>query len=415
VVPERRRTTSARAGFLRVLWTAPLWSVLAALFFGTLYGGSWPAYRGVYKISLVFSYGVGLSIWAFENFGLPALRGKPPHSRAMPVWVQAASFVVVAIVASLVSAVIVNATLMPRFLDSARTLLIIAMYALLFSVLGVGLVYAQIFYRESLRRAQDERELETARGIQRSFLPSSFPVRATVEMHAVNVPSRQVSGDFYDIVPDGDHAFLIAIADVSGKGMPAALLSSMLQAALRTHAGDRHAVGAILGRINRVVVERSPSSQFATFFLARLDEETLTLTSSNAGHNAPLLFRDGQPAIPLERGGTVVGFLQGAEFGEETHALRPGDRVLLYTDGISEAPNAAREMFGEERLAALVASLPSSLSAGEINARILESVRAFTGDGEPADDMTLLALRILAPAAAAAADRSPEMVARADG
>ena len=405
---ERRPRSTATRGFIRVLWTAPLWSVLAALFFGTVYGGTWAGYLAVYRVSLVFSYGVGLAIWAFEHFGLPALRGRPPRRRDLPVWAQAASFVVVAIVASLASAFIVNVTVMPRFLDSARTVVIIGMYALLFSVLGVGLVYASIFYREALRRAQDERELETARGIQRSFLPASFPTRERVEVHGVNVPSRQVSGDFYDLVADGEHAFLIAIADVSGKGVPAALLSSMLQAALRTHAGERQSVGAILGRINRLVVERSPSSQFATFFLARFDEEALTLTSSNAGHNAPLLFRDdGQPAIPLERGGTVVGFLEGAEYHEETHTLRPGDRVLLYTDGISEATNAAREMFGEKRLAALVASLPQTLTTREITERVLEAVRAFTGDGDPEDDMTLLALRVL-PAAASVADGSTE-------
>jgi serine phosphatase RsbU (regulator of sigma subunit) len=407
-VAIERPKSSATRGFIRVLWTAPLWSVLAALFFGTVYGGTWTGYLAVYRVSLVFSYGVGLAIWAFEHFGLPALRGRPPRRLNLPVWAQAASFIVVAIVASLASAFIVNVTVMPRFLDSARTVVIIGMYALLFSLLGVGLVYAAIFYREALRRAQDERELETARGIQRSFLPSSFPTRERVEVHGVNVPSHQVSGDFYDLVSDGDQAFLIAIADVSGKGVPAALLSSMLQAALRSHAGERHSVGAILGRINRLVVERSPSNQFATFFLARFDEKALTLTSSNAGHNAPLLFRHGHPAIPLACGGTVVGFLEGAEYHEETHALRAGDRVLLYTDGITEAANAAREMFGEQRLAALIASLPPTLTTREITERVLAAVRAFTGDGEPADDMTLLALRVLSPTPAGVADPSTE-------
>jgi sigma-B regulation protein RsbU (phosphoserine phosphatase) len=153
-------------------------------------------------------------------------------------------------------------------------------------------------------------------------------------------------------------------------------------------------VSEILANMNHLIYRSAQVRQFATFFLARIDRDPLRLTSSNAGHNWPVIERSGGQREFLVRGGVVVGILEDAAFEEETVELRPGDRLVFYTDGVTEAENASREMYGEERLYALLAGLPASLSAHEVNDRILESVREFLGGLEANDDITLMTLRV---------------------
>jgi serine phosphatase RsbU (regulator of sigma subunit) len=380
---------------VQVLWIQPLWAVPFAIFFGTLLGGGWRRYVGAYWASLVFSYAVGLALWAAEHFVMPLVRPPADEGKREPVWLDAAVYGSAAMIASGVAAVVLHFTIAPGFLGSARAVAVVGMFALLFTALFTGLAYASHFYRQALERARADQELNMARRIQRSFLLSQFPAMPRLEVHAVNVSSKEVSGDFYDVVPAGGDAFLIAIADVAGKGVPAALLSSMLQASLRTQANTVPSVAAILRNINTLVYRSTAVSQFATFFLARVDEAALTLAFSNAGHNFPIVFRRDGSRATLERGGTVVGILEGAEFEEDAIALGPGDRVLLYTDGISEAARADGELFGEERLERLVQGLPHDLPASLLVERVLDGVREFLDGVEPGDDMTLLALRVL--------------------
>jgi sigma-B regulation protein RsbU (phosphoserine phosphatase) len=198
---------------------------------------------------------------------------------------------------------------------------------------------------------------------------------------------------------DGGH--LIAIADVSGKGVPAALMSSMLQASLRTQAGDRSSLSAILRNINALMYRSTTHNQFATFFLAHVSEDSLELRFSNAGHNWPVLLRRGSGRTYLERGGTLLGIFENVAYEEDRITLRPGDVVVLYTDGVSEAMNHTGEMFGEDRLVELVEALPAGIGAREITTCIQNGVHAFLGDLEPQDDMTILVLQALEPAPAA--------------
>jgi serine phosphatase RsbU (regulator of sigma subunit) len=258
-----------------------------------------------------------------------------------------------------------------------------------------------LLLRDRVAVARFEEELNLARQIQRTSLPSEFPEMPNCEAHALYIPSKQVGGDFYDVVESGDGAFLIAIGDVSGKGVPAALLSSMLQASLRTQAtGSVATIPTMLRTINSLLYRSTAIQQFATFFLARVDGHTLKMTFSNAGHNWPIVLKAGGGREYLERGGTVLGILDSIEFEEATLSLSPGDRVVLYTDGISEAEDASREQFGDQRLCEIVESLPKDLCAREVAEHVMGALREFLGDVEPQDDMTLLVLRVLEPVVA---------------
>ncbi|MGH7741243.1 MAG: PP2C family protein-serine/threonine phosphatase, partial [Candidatus Eiseniibacteriota bacterium] len=257
-----------------------------------------------------------------------------------------------------------------------------------------------LLLRERVGVARLEEELNLARRIQRKSLISEFPEMPGCEVHALSIPSKHVGGDFYDVVPIGNDSFLIAIADVSGKGVPAALLSSMLQASLRTQAESVPALSDILRNINALLYRSTEIQQFATFFLARVECAPSRLAFSNAGHNWPILMRANGENMFLERGGTILGIMEGVRFEEGHTALAPGDRVVLYTDGISEATNADNEQFGEERLLSLLQSLPRQMPARRVAECILEALREFLGPVEPQDDMTLLVLRALEPVTA---------------
>jgi len=255
-----------------------------------------------------------------------------------------------------------------------------------------------LLLRDRVAVARYEEELNLARQIQRASLLSEFPRMPRCEVHALYHPSKEVGGDFYDVVEDADGNYLIAIADVSGKGVPAALLSSMLQAALRTQAGATAPLPEILRNINALLYRSTSIHQFATFFLARIDPLTLRMTYSNAGHNWPVVIRANGERRFLDCGGTVLGIMDEIRFEQDEITLAPGDRVVCYTDGVSEATDRSGELFGEQRLYDFVSHLPAQLSARVVTERLLESVHSYLGGVEPQDDVTILVLRVLEPA-----------------
>jgi len=240
-----------------------------------------------------------------------------------------------------------------------------------------------------------EQELHLAQQIQRSFLMTEFPQLPRFEVHAVTLPSKEVGGDFYDLVPLDNGEFVVAIADVAGKGVPAALLSSMLQASLRTQAASIPSVSEILRNINALVYRGTAVHQFATFFLARVHAGGLEMSFSNAGHNYPVVLKPDGRHVTLECGGTVLGIIEGLHYEEERILLAAGDRLVLYTDGLTEAEAPDGEMFGEERLYTLLHGLPHHLSAREMADRILEEHRRFMDGLDARDDTTLMVLRVL--------------------
>lgn len=392
---------SLRRALLDLVWQQPIWAIPFALFFGTIYGPSLAGYLRTYQVSLVFAYVIGVAMVAYGEGVLARLNARRPPGRPVPLWVQILGFLMSGVAASFAAMAIVERWLAPGFIGiSPRVLLVTGMYALLFSAFGTGLAYAFHFYHRSLDQARSEQELDMARRIQRSFLLTQFPSMPRLEVHAYNRSSREASGDFYDVVPAEPGAFLVAIADVAGKGVPAALLASMLQASLRTQAPTVRSVSQILGAINRLAHRSTAVHQFATVFLARVDEERLTLDYSNAGHNAPLLLRTDGSYLSLDVGGTVVGILEDLNFEQAQVVLRPGDRLIMYTDGVSEAESPAGALFGDDRVRTVAAALDPSLSAREVIEALLREVDGHLSGRDAGDDITLLVLRVLGGPAA---------------
>ena len=253
-----------------------------------------------------------------------------------------------------------------------------------------------LLYRESIAMSILEEELVVARRIQRQFLPASLPQTQRYGMAALNLQTKQVGGDYYDLVELGDGQFLVVIVDVAGKGIPAALLASMVQASIRTQADLANPVCRIMTRLNRLVHDATPEDRFATCFLARIGGDRSTVQYANAGHNYPIVLPAAGGWRYLEEGGIPLGITPGFEYGETAMSLAPGDSLLLYTDGITDARNLEGEDYGEERLIRLAERLPRDLTADEIVRTVADEVSRFTAGAEQADDITLVALKALA-------------------
>ena len=382
---------------LHTLWQIPLYSLPFGIFFGTIFGASLRDYYGAYIVALVFTGIIMMALWAVRSFLVPELQ------RRFVGWQssflnEGLLYMATSLLASFVAAVTLNLTLIPGFLGGARRIAVFAMFSLLFAGLltAVGLVLQ--YHKSSIEHARRAKEMELARRIQHSFLPEAFPEKTRFEVHAVNVAARGVSGDFYDVVPAGD-ALLLAVADVEGKSVPAALLTAMLQASLRTQMTWVKSAADIMSNINTLCCRREGVQQFATFFLMRLTEDG-RVVYSNAGHNAPLWMKGGTERVLLERGGMMFGVMEGAPFQEETLTLGPRDRIVVYTDGITERTNPAGEELGPDRFAALVASLPPEMSARLATERIFQALDAFSQGVEPGDDQTLMVLQMRMPPSA---------------
>jgi len=251
-------------------------------------------------------------------------------------------------------------------------------------------------------------EIAIAREVQNQLFPRAIPAMKTIELTGVCHPARMVSGDYYDFVRVHDSHVAVAIGDVAGKGISAALLMASIQSILRTqltagvpmpvtasHAGDEMhpdlCVASLVSQLNKQVCANTSPEKFATFYFGLYDDESRLLTYANAGHLAPILMRDGQ-AQRLEVTGTVVGAFPFASYEERQVRLRPGDLLVAFTDGIVEPENEYGEPFGEDHLVDLLLKYGHRESP-EIISRIMETVEQWTGSTELYDDMTLLVAR----------------------
>ncbi len=238
-------------------------------------------------------------------------------------------------------------------------------------------------------RTREDEYLEAAE-IQRHLLPREYPLIRDCELSVSWRPARAVSGDYFDFLQLSDRLIGLCVADVAGKGMPAALLMSNVQAAVKACAGAGTPPAELCNQVNRLVGGNVTPNKYVTFFYGMLDIQSRHLVYVNAGHNPPLALRANGCVTRLTEGGTVIGVFPEAVFEQGEISLRPGDRLVLYTDGVTEAENAAGDQFGEERLIDLLTS-HRALDAEGMKASVMRSVNRFCDD-RFSDDATLVIL-----------------------
>jgi sigma-B regulation protein RsbU (phosphoserine phosphatase) len=244
----------------------------------------------------------------------------------------------------------------------------------------------------ALQFHQQEREVAEARSIQQGLLPKSIPQRPGYEIAGAWQPAQSVGGDYYDVLEFDDNSVGLCIADVAGKGLPAALLMSNLQAAVRGLASPALAPEGLCSRLNSLVCHNTGADRFITFFYARLDGPARLLRYANAGHNAPILLHADGSHERLQAGGGVLGVFPQQKFSSGAAQLAPGDRLILYTDGVTEACDAAEEEFGEVRLLRLLQEHRLA-AASALQEKILAVAGEFSS-GHWHDDATLLVLAV---------------------
>lgn len=244
-----------------------------------------------------------------------------------------------------------------------------------------------------LRRQQAAgaaREIAEARRIQQNLLPSTLPRLDGVDLAASWRPASGVGGDCFDLLAFDAHHLALAIADVVGKGIPAALLMSNLQATVRAFATSATPPSELCLRVNRILCGHIGDGRFITFFYGLVNAATGTLTYANAGHLPPILVRRDGTVERLTEGGPVLGVLPDAAYGQATTTVGAGDRLVLYTDGITEACNDADEEFGDERLLDTIAA-HRGCGAAALQERVEEAVARFSGRRSQ-DDATIIVL-----------------------
>ena len=250
-------------------------------------------------------------------------------------------------------------------------------------------------YTLTTARGALDRENALARQIQQSLLPASLPRIAGVDVSAVYRPATVLSGDFFDVLPTHDGGLVVSIADVAGKGAGPALLMASLQAAMRALVATNAAPAEICRELNGFVADRGLSSRFVTLFICRIDSSRSRLTFCNAGHNPPILLRHDGSWRPLGTTGIVLGIVERARYAEEEIVLAPGDTLVLYTDGLTEATDRAGSEFGEPRVLNVLREHPGA-AASVLQERLIQEVELFSR-GRFQDDVTVVVLRLTGP------------------
>ncbi len=253
----------------------------------------------------------------------------------------------------------------------------------------------RIVEQEFLRR-----ELLVASEVQKRLFPEHPPDTKTLQLAGFCLPARGVGGDYYDFLNLGDHRIGIALADVAGKGIAAALVMSVVQASLRSLAdGNGNTLAELTGKLNRLLQRSTGPSSYATFFYAQFDEETRQLRYVNAGHNPPYLLHNGNGSgnariEELSTGGMIIGMFPQSAYEEGLVQLHPGDTLMLFTDGVSEAHDPQQEEFGDDRLKDLL-HRTAHLPIEEMSARILVELRAWMSNAPQHDDLTFVLMKVL--------------------
>jgi sigma-B regulation protein RsbU (phosphoserine phosphatase) len=231
--------------------------------------------------------------------------------------------------------------------------------------------------------------------VQKRLFPDKPPAMAAVTLAGISIPARSVGGDYYDFLDLGGKRIGIALADVAGKGVAAALIISVVQASLRIIAAEGATLGVLAAKMNRYLHRSTGSNAYATFFYAEIDEDARKLRYVNAGHNPPCLLRcaTDRSIEELPAGGTVIGLFPQSSYEECAIELRAGDVLIAFTDGVPEAMNPQEEEFGEERLKALLRA-SAHLPVSEMASLITRELKSWIDSAAQYDDLTFILVKV---------------------
>lgn len=250
---------------------------------------------------------------------------------------------------------------------------------------------ARLNEREQMLMRMQE-EVRLASKIQMELLPDSSPKFQGYAIAGRTLPAQVVGGDYFDFIPVDEHRIAVCLGDVTGKGLPASLLMANLQATLRSQTLNVESPKICLERSNRLLFQSTSPEKFATVFYAILDSEKNILSSSNAGQDHPFLFSTGTKIQRLNAGGIPLGMLGDFTYEEESTPLEPGDTLIIYSDGVTEAMNKNGELFGEERLAAILADSHHDTPELIID-RMLSAIKEYAGPTPQSDDVTIVVVK----------------------
>ncbi|HXG94177.1 MAG TPA: GAF domain-containing SpoIIE family protein phosphatase [Blastocatellia bacterium] len=265
----------------------------------------------------------------------------------------------------------------------------------MFASLAASAIDHTLLYREVMRQRRAETELELARKVVESLLPRAFPIVEGLDVYGTTIPVREVGGDYFDFVDSISDRLAVMVADVSGKGLAAALIMVTFRAYIHATIINEFAMRVVMARVNRLVYEATNGERFITTFYGLIDPETRRLLYINAGHNPPLLLRaDGMSRL-LEQGGLPLGVFDDSRYSEAVVDFEPGDILVMYTDGVVEARNARGEDFGLRRLEQAVRAV-SDRRAHEIAQAVISEVHYHTSEaGGPEDDLTVSIIKVI--------------------
>jgi serine phosphatase RsbU (regulator of sigma subunit) len=250
----------------------------------------------------------------------------------------------------------------------------------------------EFLHEQSLIKERIEQEINVAASIQQMVIPQKLPKIPGYDVAGINIPSREVGGDYYDCIDLGDDRFALVMADVSGKGIAASLLVNTLNASLYAYLDNQTPLPEMADQLNKIIYNASPPDKFITYFITILDAKTGDLDIVNAGHNPILLLRENETIQKIEAGGIGLGMFDfGIPYEGEKQSIKTNERLFLYTDGIPEAMNENEVEYSDERMEEFFL-LKKTKTAQEFVDKIVNDVKSFTGNAEQSDDITLLYL-----------------------
>ena len=263
-------------------------------------------------------------------------------------------------------------------------------------LMSLIIMYCVISNVKSRKLAATETELNMATEIQTSMLPSIFPAfpdRPEFDIYASMDPAKEVGGDFYDFFMIDDDHLAIVIADVSGKGVPAALFMMSSKILINDHALMGGTPAEILGRVNKQVYANNKAHMFVTVWLGILEISTGKLTTASAGHEYPMINTNGKYEILKDKHGLAIGAMDIAKYKNTEIQLKKGDSIFVYTDGVAEATDANNELFGTDRTVDALNAIPEGASQKEVLAGVRVAVDAFVKEAPQFDDLTMVGLK----------------------